>query len=205
MTIYKSGCSICLFLPWCCDCYQLTSCPLIFLPMNQSVFTCALHTNQHGYLAHTNTNWIPPVVSDFCWPSPGPRPLLTHSKRRPVASLIHANTPCRGALVRHQKKIFVILIKNVAKRLIDKIPFLECVKKFNKLLWVQNAGPRNILCEEIIIVSQWHKGEPSSDNSQSELSVVCSGPIRGQHLMRCHKTSQTISSQNVIVAELGSV
>ena len=173
--------------------------------MNQSVFTCALNTNQHGYLAHTHTNWIPPVVLDFCWPSPGPRPLLTHSKRRPVAaSLIHANTPCRGALGVKRKYLW-FWFKNVAKRLIDKIPFLECVKKFNRLLWVQNAGPRNILCEEIIIVSQWHKGEPSSDNSQSELSVVCSGPIRGQHLMRCHKTSQTISSQNVIVAELGSV
>ena len=149
MTIYKSGCSICLFLPWCCDCYQLTSCPLIFLPMNQSVFTCALHTIQHGYLAHTHTNWIPPVVSDFCWPSPGPRPLLTHSKRRPVASLIHANTPCRGALGVKRKYLW-FWFENTAKRLNDKIPFLECVKKFNKLLWVQNAGPRNILCEEII-------------------------------------------------------
>ena len=172
--------------------------------MNPSVFARPAHTTQHGCLAHTHTNWIPPVVSDFCWPSPGPRPLLTHSKRRPVASLIHANTPCRGALG-VQRKYLWFWLKNVAKKPIDKIPFLECVKKFNRLLWVQNAGPRNILCEEIIIVSQWHKGEPSSDNSQSESSVVCSGPIRGQHFMRCHETSQTISSQNVIVAELGSV
>ena len=39
MTIYESGCSICLLLPWCCDCYQLTTCQLIFLPMNQSVIS----------------------------------------------------------------------------------------------------------------------------------------------------------------------
>ena len=59
-----------------------------------------------------------------------------------------------------KRKYIEILILNCAKRQIDKIPFLECRKNgTGKIAFSKDFGPENILCEEIKIVSQWHKGE----------------------------------------------
>ena len=118
MTIYKSGCSICLFLPWCCDCYQLTTCQLIFLPMNQSVFArprthCTHHPawmfGPHSHKLNSS------CCVGFLLAITRPPPSIDSLKEETCCFLDTRKYPMQRSF-RRQKKMFVILIKKCCKK-----------------------------------------------------------------------------------------